>query len=304
MILALADQPFLALDGGLATELEFKGADLKSKLWSAKILMENPSLIEQVHFEYLTAGADIITTASYQASIPGFQKFGLSEKESFTLLQNSIDLAISAKEKYLSGLDQPKNILIAVSIGPYGAYLANGAEYSGDYPVQKKELFDFHVSRLQLLLHSKSDLWAFETVPSLAETEVIIEILENVYQKPAWISFSTRNEKEISDGTPIAEVVKLANQSHQIAGVGVNCMPPSRGEQLIKTIRQHTFKPILVYPNSGEDWDAQQKCWTSRSSKEEFLPLVPNWLDAGAQIIGGCCRTRPATIKALKSIIQ
>jgi homocysteine S-methyltransferase len=290
------------LDGAMATELERKGANLNHPLWSARLLVENPSLIRQVHLDYLEAGADIITTSSYQASFSGFKKQGYSKEKAVELLLLSTGVAIDAREEafklnYING----PGPLVAASIGPYGAFLADGSEYRGNYNLSVEELMAFHRERIRILGESGVDLLACETIPCPEEAVAIINVLNEFPSLKAWISFSCKNESEVCDGTSFATCVDLTNQSEQVIAVGINCTAPKYVESLVSIAGSVTEKHILAYPNKGEVWDPTQKCWLPGTGSVDFVQAASNWYRAGCTLIGGCCRTTPADIKILKS---
>jgi homocysteine S-methyltransferase len=290
------------LDGAMATELERRGADLNNPLWSAKLLIENPSLIKQVHLDYLKAGADIITTSSYQASIPGFDKQGYSKEKAVELLLLSTHVATEAREEALklNYINGPVP-LIAASIGPYGAFLADGSEYRGNYSLSVEELMEFHRERIRILSGTGADLLACETIPCPEEAIAIMNILKEFPSLKVWISFSCKNESEVCDGSSFAACVDLTNQSEQVVAVGINCTAPQYAESLIRIARASTEKHILAYPNKGEVWDPGKKCWLPGTNTIDFEQAAPNWYRAGATLIGGCCRSTPSDIKKLKT---
>ncbi len=297
----LDQQGFFLLDGGLATELEQRGHDLNHSLWSAHILQSQPEAIREVHLSYLEAGANCLITASYQASFSGFAAHGISQDETIDLLHQSIDLACEARDQYLTqASDTTLPPLVVASIGPYGAYLANGAEYHGNYGVSKAELKAFHQPRWQVLAETKADLFACETIPNVQEAEVLLEILEETPDIFAWFSFACRDGQHISDGTPIRDCVKLLINQPQIVAVGVNCTAPEYIPSLIDEIRAVLpEKPIIVYPNSGEAFDAITKSWSGENDSAEFGEAAIIWRGHGATLIGGCCRTGPDHISAM-----
>ncbi|URZ14512.1 homocysteine S-methyltransferase [Clostridium felsineum] len=303
----LTNFPLAILDGALATELEKRGLDLNDSLWSAKILAKNPEIIEEVHYDYFVSGADFAITSSYQASIEGFMQRGFSEKEAIKLIQNSVKIAQKARDRFWS---DPKNRVnrtkpfIAGSVGPYGAYLADGSEYRGDYKIGEKELIDFHRTNVKLLLEARADILACETIPNLTEAKAIVKLLEEFSDAYVWISFSCRNGTEISDGTPIFECAEFLNKCSNVAAIGVNCTAPKYINSLIKEIKRTSDKPIIVYPNSGEDYDAVTKTWHGSSSSNSFSLSAKEWFLNGANIIGGCCRTTPADIKATYELLK
>ncbi len=306
-------QPFLdkagvvILDGALATELERRGADLDDPLWSAKILLEAPELIRQLHYDYFVAGADVAITASYQATFAGFARRGLDENQAAALMRLSVQLAIEAREQFWS--DPANRInrlrpLVAASIGCYGAYLADGSEYRGDYGLTVAQLIDFHRPRMAVLANSGADLLACETIPCLLEAEALIQLLTEFRHAVAWLSFSCCDEEHVCHGEQFADCVALANQSEQVVAVGLNCTPPRFVEPLLQQAALVTCKPLLAYPNSGESWDATNHCWLPGTGVTEFGTPAQLWLAAGARLLGGCCRTTPADIQVIRGAVK
>ena len=297
-------QGCVILDGALATELEKRGANLNHTLWSAKLLIENPALIKQVHLDYLHAGAAIITTASYQASFEGFAKEGYSKKETEQLMNLSVTLAREAIDEFLNTTPsaQSQAPLVAASIGPYGAALADGAEYRGNYNVSIEKLMEFHKHRLDLLARSNADILAFETIPCLEEAFAIKELLKRYPQSQAWVSFSCKDEAHLCSGALFSEAVELLKDSPNIIGVGVNCTAPHYIEALIKIAVAITHQYIIVYPNKGETYNSNTKTWEPTDNCHlSFVDNAQIWKAAGAKVIGGCCRTNPEDILQLKN---
>jgi homocysteine S-methyltransferase len=298
---------YLVLDGGLATELETRGFDLNDALWSARMLLDDPDAIRQLHFDYLMAGADGIITASYQGSLPGFMKRGLSRSQAAALLQFAVTLAIEARETFW---DQPDNRagrikpIVAASVGPYGAFLADGSEYSGDYDLDQEGLRSFHSQRWQLLAETDADILACETIPSNAECKALLDLLLHTPDRYAWFSFSCRDGQRISDGTRLAECLSILNDYEQVAAVGINCTPPEFIPDLLAQARLATDKPLLVYPNSGERYDVISRRWQGHSDADEFGLACWDWHKAGAKIIGGCCRTGPDHIRQIRRQLE
>jgi len=299
--------PALVIDGALATELERRGYDLKDSLWSAKILLEQPDAIKQLHYDYFKAGADCAITASYQATIEGFAKRGLNEKEAIALIQKSVKLANEARAEFWNdesnhaGRSKP---FIAASIGPYGAFLADGSEYRGNYGLTKKELMDFHRPRVKALIEAGADILACETIPSLIEARAMAKLLKEFPNVMAWFSFSARDEKHISEGQVFADCVKQLEDQPQIVAIGINCTSPKYISSLIREAKKVTNKPILVYPNSGETYDATKHDWDGHPVYESFGEQAKEWYEAGARMIGGCCRTTPEDISVIASWVR
>ncbi len=299
----IKDKGFVILDGAMATELEARGADLNHSLWSARLLLEAPELIKQVHYDYLQAGADVITTASYQASFEGFASQGYSEEQAIALMKLSSKLAIDARIEALNANPYFIRPLVAASIGPYGASLADGSEYRGDYGVSIEFLKSFHRRRMQVLIASGVDILACETIPCIEEAIALKELLEEFPETQAWISFSCKDESHISSGELFADAVQLMDRSSQIVAIGVNCTAPQYIESLVKIGKGNTSKPILVYPNKGETYNPVEKIWIpSATGHSHFIDDAKVWFSAGSTIIGGCCRTTPADISELKQL--
>ena len=289
--------PLKILDGGLATELESRGHDLDDDLWSAKLLRDQPDEIVAAHQAFINAGAEVITSGSYQATLPGFRKAGMTSTEAEDLLRLSIRLAKQARA-------QSPTVQVAASIGPYGAFLANGAEYTGKYDLDQQGLMDFHDQRWQILASENPDIMLCETVPSLTEATALAQLAVESNSIPVWISFSCRDGNHISDGTEIRSVIRELHPYEQITAVGINCTPPKFLPELIPRIRLETDKPIVVYPNSGESFDANSRTWSGSQAIDDFATQAAVWRQLGASIIGGCCRVTPAHITSLKSRLQ
>jgi homocysteine S-methyltransferase len=300
----LRDGGTLVLDGGLASELERAGFDLDHPLWSARILLEEPEAIVAVHAAYLAAGADCITTASYQATLPALVREGLAEAEARALILRSVELAQQARSDFWA--DSRKRVgrqrpLVAASVGPYGAFLANGAEYTGDYDLDEPGLVGFHRERFRLLAASGADLLACETIPSAAEARALGVLLTETPSVRAWLSFSCRDGQRLCDGTSFADSVRALAPLPQVAAIGVNCTAPQHVEELLRAAAQVTAKPLVAYPNSGELYEAATKSWRGSQTADDWGSLARTWRRAGARLIGGCCRTRPSHVGAVRN---
>ena len=293
----------LLLDGGLSNQLESQGCNLNQKLWSAKLLESNPEAIVLAHLAYLESGARCIITSSYQATLPGFISIGYDAQSAADLILKSVELAEEARSRFLSVHPAAFKPLIAASIVPYGAYLADGSEYRGNYGISEKELTDFHEPRIRLLNISTADIIACETIPDFNEAAVLSELLKNS-DKPAWVSFSCKDGEHINDGTPVAECAALFKNHPKIFAIGVNCTSPEFVSSLIQSIKKESGnKKIVVYPNSGAVYDAETKTWSGFSAQSFSERLVKEWLALGADIIGGCCGVGPQQINQMAAII-
>lgn len=298
----LEKQPFVVLDGAMATELEARGCNLADNLWSAKVLMENPELIREVHLDYYRAGAQVAITASYQATPAGFAARGLDEAQSRALIGKSVALARKAREAYLAENPNAGTLLVAGSVGPYGAYLADGSEYRGDYVRSAEAFTAFHRPRVEALLDAGADLLACETLPSFAEIRALAALLAEYPRARAWFSFTLRDSEHLSDGTPLRDVVSVLASAPQIVALGINCIALENTTAALKHLQSLTALPLVVYPNSGEHYDAVTKTWHHHGEACETLAgYLPQWLDAGAKLIGGCCRTTPKDIAELNA---
>ncbi len=288
------------IDGGLASELEYLGANINGPLWSAHVLEDAPDLVAAAHRAYIEAGAECIATCSYQVSRMGYAEIGLPLERADAALLKSVALARSVAAEFPG-----RRVLIAGSLGPYGAALHNGAEYHGSYACSYSELVEFHRQRIRVFADAgreqapdlHPDLLAFETLPSLEEALAIGEALAPWPELPAWFSFTCRDAQHAAHGEPLRDCAAAVARFPQTVAIGVNCVPPAWLPSLIAELRAASDKPVLVYPNSGEGWDAANRCWTGTSDPAEFGSMAANWFAAGAQIAGGCCRTRPAHIR-------
>jgi homocysteine S-methyltransferase len=303
--------PFIArrgaaiLDGGLASELEARGGDISGALWSAAALVDRPDAIAAVHRAYLEAGADVIETATYQASIPGFVARGLTASEAAAALVSGARLALRERDAFWEAHADRSRVrpLVAASLGPYGAFLADGSEYRGDYRIGAEALANWHRPRLRVLEASGVDLLAFETIPSLEETRAIARVLEELEGPPAWISFQARDAASLADGAPIEDAVAIADRSSRIVAAGVNCVAPDLVSPLLARFGTATGKPLVAYPNRGGAWNAAARTWGPATSAVSWSELIPGWRVAGASLIGGCCRTTPDDIRAISAAL-
>jgi homocysteine S-methyltransferase len=303
-------QPFLdqagvvILDGALATELERRGANLDDPLWSARMLLDGPDLIRQIHLDYFRAGADVATSASYQASFAGFARRGLNQAHAADLMIRSVRLAQEARERFWSETTRGRlRPLVAASIGCYGATLHDGSEYRGDYGLTVAQLIDFHRLRLEVLASSGADLLACETIPCLVEAEALVRLLPE-FGLPAWISFSCKDNEHVCHGETLADCLALANACDQVVALGINCTPPRLIAGLLASVADVTRKPVVVYPNRGESWDAQARCWRGENSLFDWGQAARLWYAAGARLIGGCCRTIPEDIRQMAQALR
>ena len=283
----------LISDGGLATELEARGHDLSDDLWSARVLAEDPAEIVAVHEAFFLAGAQIATTASYQASFEGFARRGVGRVDAERLMRRSVELAKSARDA------SSTPAWVAASVGPYGAMLANGEEYVGRYGLSVAELTAWHRPRLEVLTVADPDVLALETIPDSDEAEALVGLVRE-FRIPAWLSYTIAGDRTRA-GQPLEDAFAVAADVSEIVAVGVNCCAPADVLTAVITARRVTGKPVIVYPNSGEVWDGANRVWVGTPGLD--ATLAAQWVDAGARIVGGCCRVRPDAIAAMAAAV-
>jgi homocysteine S-methyltransferase len=295
-------QDVVVLDGGLATHLEGQGHAMDSHLWSARLLLDDPDAVREAHLAFLDAGADCITTVSYQASAHGFARLGLAESEFEEILRLSVRLAYEARDAWWRtarrvGRARP---LVAASVGPYGASLADGSEYRGQYDLTPEALDRFHRKRFEVLAASDADLIAIETIPSLQEVETLLAILRDTPDAWAWLSVTCRDEAHLSDGSAFDDLLALCRNHERLAAVGVNCTAPTHVEPLVRAAVAALEVPVLAYPNAGELYDGHLRSWTGGRDRAGWLAAAETWRAAGARVLGGCCRVGPDVIRNLR----
>lgn len=291
----LAARP-VVLDGGLGTLLESRGHDLSSHLWSARLLLERPEEVRRAHADYLGVGARVVISGSYQVSYEGLADEGLEPARVDELLARSVRLAHEAVD---ARIPDAEPAWVAASVGPFGASRADGTEYTGDYGLGVEELRAWHRPRLRALAAARPDVLAVETIPSLDEVEAVCRELAGT-SVPAWISV-TPAYGALRTGEALADAFGLAAELDEVIAVGVNCCDPMEVGPAIEAARSVTSKPIVVYPNSGEQWDAKNRRWIGEPGVPDRL--VREWIDAGARLVGGCCRVGPEQIARIRLLI-
>lgn len=292
LVQALETGP-IVLDGGLSNQLESQGADLRDELWSARLLADDPAAITAAHATYYAAGARVVITSSYQASFQGFATRGIDHAQAAQLLRRSVELARDAESAAAEhDGDHPRDRWVAASVGPYGAVLADGSEYRGRYGLSVSDLEAFHAPRLETLAGAQPDLLALETIPDIDEAKALMNLVRGTHL-PCWLSFSVADGRTRAD-QPLEEAFELAADVSEVIAVGVNCCAPQDVLGAIEIARAVTGKPVVVYPNSGESWDAGARAWDGRSTFT--TSEVTGWREAGARLIGGCCRVGPEAI--------
>ncbi|GGT18997.1 homocysteine S-methyltransferase [Streptomyces purpureus] len=285
---ALAEE-VLVLDGGLSNQLEAQGCDLSDALWSARLLADGPEQIEAAHTAYVRAGARVLITSSYQATFEGFGHRGIHRKEAADLLAGSVELARAAADP------AGREVWVAASVGPYGAMLADGSEYRGRYGLTVRELERFHRPRIEALAAAGPDVLALETVPDTDEAEALLRAVEGC-GVPVWLSYTVEGGRTRA-GQDLAGAFALVAGLDQVTAVGVNCCTVDEVDLAVEIAAEATGKPVVVYPNSGERWDATTGRW--RGAARYDPRRVREWTAEGARLVGGCCRVGPDRIAEL-----
>ncbi|MFI2763931.1 homocysteine S-methyltransferase [Streptomyces echinatus] len=288
----------VVLDGGLSNQLESAGHDLSDELWSARLLAELPEAVTEAHLAYFLAGASVAITASYQATFEGFEKRGTGRAEAARLLALSVELARAAARRAAgAGIGRP--LWVAASVGPYGAMLADGSEYRGRYGLSVAELEQFHRPRIEALAAAAPDVLALETVPDADEATALLRAVRGL-GVPVWLSYTVDGGRTRA-GQPLEEAFALAADADEVIAVGVNCCAPQDAGPAVEIAARVTGRPVVVYPNSGETWDAGARAWRGRTTFG--AAQVAAWREAGARLIGGCCRVGPEAIAAIAGAV-
>lgn len=291
------------LDGSMAAALKEQGIDSTGELWTAQALSDNIEAVYDAHYSYLAAGAQMILTDTYQANLQAFEKAGHSKQQAENLVGMAVLMAQKARDDYEE--QTGKHALVAASIGPYGAYLADGSEYRGDYLLNDAQYLNFHLPRLTAVLAQAPDCLALETQPKLSEPLALLRWLEkNVPQMPVYVSFTLRDEMTLSDGTELKRAVAAISKFEQVFAIGVNCIVPELVSGALKVMRQATTKKLIVYPNLGAQYDPETKTWAKSEQQLDFTQLTEKWYQAGASIIGGCCMTTSPQISQIATYFE
>lgn len=292
----------------MGTELDSRGVDTHDALWSALALTTAPEAVRQVHTDYLEAGARVITTNTYQATLPALLRAGHDAYLAREVIAAGARLAGEAARRF--GAEHPEvQVLIAGGLGPYGAYLADGSEYTGLYDVGALDASvfrDVHLPRIEVLAGEGVDLFALETLPRLDEAQALVDAVEDLAaESECWVSFQVRPDgAHLADGTPLAEAAAWAADQETVVAVGVNCVAPDVVGRALPVLREVTAKPLVAYPNSGDNYDPGTKTWKAGDEGGGFTALAPSWIAAGVRLIGGCCRIRPAQIREIAHAIR
>jgi homocysteine S-methyltransferase len=282
--------PFTVVDGGLSTALGELGRASGGLLWTAQLVIDEPDVVVAAHRSFVEAGAEVIITSSYQASVAGFEGAGLSRSEAVAALRSTTDLARRA-------VDGDADVVVAASIGPFGATLGDGSEYHGRYDASWDAVQAFHRERIAVIVDSGPDLIAVETIPGIIEAEIILDELDRVGAPAGWLTLSCRDGETTCAGDPFAAVVRQLELSPALVAIGVNCTAPNHVESLLRSATGGPL-PFVVYPNHGRTWDAVGECWIG-DGDDHLSDRAAAWVAAGARLIGGCCGVGPAGVRGL-----
>ena len=286
----LVTTPFTVIDGGLSTSLEELGHRPAGALWTAELVIDRPEVIVAAHRRFVEAGADVVITSSYQASVAGFERAGVGRTAAIAALESTTDLARRSGASF-----------VAASVGPFGACLADGSEYSGRYAATWAEVRAFHRERLEVLVSTGADVIAIETIPTVAEAEIVLEELARLGAPPAWLTFTCRDQHTTCGGQSIEDAVAAAQSASNLVAIGLNCTDPRHVSSLLASARERTELPFVVYPNHGRSWDGEAKCWLG-DGDDHLAGRAEEWVSLGARLIGGCCGVGADGVRSLADV--
>ncbi|MGV2875897.1 homocysteine S-methyltransferase [Macrococcus capreoli] len=287
-------QDITLLDGGFGTTVEAYGYDVKHELWSTHLIKEHPEAILKVHQAFVNNGAEIILTNTYQGAVQSFLNTGYTEREAEGYLQAAVELAHQSVSS---------NVLVAASLGPYGAMLGNGSEYTGAYQVRQSDYIEYHMQRLNILIEAGIRVFAFETIPNIEEVKAVKALLEDYPDIEAWLSVTLKDSAHLSDGTPIEEVIEVVNGIDNVHAFGVNCTSVKVIDGAVERLLALSEKAIILYPNGGRKYDAVEKVWIDQDDIS-LIEATVKWKQLGVKIIGGCCQVGPEEIGALSAVLK
>ena len=287
-------QDIVILDGGFGTTVEQFGYDVKHELWSSNLIQSNPEAVYKVHKAFVDSGAEIILTNTYQASVQSFLNIGIDRATACTYLATAVELATRAAGN---------RAIVAGSLGPYGAMLGNGSEYTGHYEETEADYIQYHKERLDILIEAGISVFAFETIPNIEEIKAVRTLLLDYPSIETWISVTLKDHDHLSDGTPLEAVIEVVNEIENVLAFGVNCTSVNVIDAAVDKLITLSAKPLILYPNSGRQYDAVHKVWIDREDAS-LVEAAPRWKEKGVKIIGGCCQVGPGEIKELGTVLK
>ncbi|XP_059617368.1 uncharacterized protein LOC132262201 [Phlebotomus argentipes] len=307
------------IDGGFATQLTQHVGDRVDgdPLWSARFNATDPEAVKKVHRDFLEAGAELIRTNTYQASIGNYMKhLGLSEEAAISLIQDTVGFAKEARDEFARTSEKGSVPQVFGSIGPYGACLADGSEYTGSYVVSTSPsvIREWHKKRISVIIEAGVDALAIETLPSAVEGEILLNLMrEDFPDVKFWLSFQCRSDSETAAGENYQEAVRRIWKkvkedgvlSKNFLAIGVNCTHPDRVTPLFSGLNQEEDRiPLIAYPNSGETYDVVEKKWICDRAQQPLESRVQEWIGLGVRYVGGCCRNYADDIRRLRETLD
>ena len=292
----------LILDSALGTELENRGEYLpsfKTSIWSAYCLIHNPDVIRQIHIDNIEAGADVITTSNYQAT-PELLKREPTALHYEDLAKRSLELC---QEAVITCGTQTK---IA------GCFPPIHVTFRPDLSAKEKQLRKFYET-LGQVYQDQVDIIICETMASIYEGIIAASIAKNFSNK-VWLSWTTRGNK--LNRLPSTELLDLAISEGLKLDIDcqlVNCVHADTASLAIEKLKKE--KNFGIYANSSIYKKNQLEGFVSDSDEwhyhnhqpidhDEYKEFVVEWINNGASVIGGCCRTTIDHIKEIKKIVD
>lgn len=283
------------LDGGLATTLAERGVDVTGPLWSGRALAWQPQAVLAAHVDFVRAGARVITTATYQATVDGMVRAGVRPSQAWRVIAGAVALARAAGEQV--GVD----VRVAASCGTRSALDGAGAEYRRMRDdLTHTALVAFHRERAHVLADAGTDMLLFETLPGCREVAAVLEVVADL-DHDAWVSVTTPDGRHTTDGEPLAAIADLVRGHARVTRVGVNCCRPEVVEAALQTLGG-AAPGMLVAPNLGARWTGDG--WSRDAAEPIPADTIRRWQQAGATAVGGCCGTGPDDIHRIASILS
>jgi S-methylmethionine-dependent homocysteine/selenocysteine methylase len=279
----LDKQAVIILDSAMGTELESRGVDISLPLWSAKALIDNPDTVRQIHIDNIDAGADIITTNTFRTQRRTFEKANFSYQgldyagTARTLTETAVEIA---KDAVMITRD---DVIIAGSIAPLEDC------YRPDLVPDTDTLCSEHYENVTNLTDAGADILLPETMNSVREISAILNQIHKT-GKEYMISMICRNSDELLSGEKIKDAVNIIDKFSPSA-VMVNCIHPSLGENILKTLKSLTGVPLGIYANVGEAAHEKNTRFETDFTPLQYYNFAVKWKALGAVIIGGCCGT-------------
>ena len=287
----LSKEPILLLDGAMGTELFRRGVKTRLPSWSAHALIENPTIVCEVHEDYIRAGAEIITTDTFRTTSRALQKEGLSQRAK-ELTHLAVNLAKQARNQCA---DQP--VWIAGSVAPLEDC------YEPDLSPDLETAFREHREFIGWLVEAGVDLILIETMNTVREAIAAARAAETC-GVPMFISWTCASDGNILNGESLKEAVSSLEQYKPSAFL-VNCTASKNiGPALWKMCEAATKVPIGAYANIGKPEPVYGWEFTHELDPSAYAREAEDWVRQGAKIVGGCCGTTPDHISELRNLFH